>query len=111
MWLPVKIIDTKYWALGLTLLMFAAVSAQAAPGQVEILESTRIVATEAAEAGDCEEALELLVPMVDVVRETRDVDSGRVLGWCFGATGRPQRAIAWRGQVSRWTGAASDELA
>ena len=111
MWLPVKIIDTKYWALGLTPLMFAAVSAQAAPGQVEILESTRIVATEAAEAGDCEDALELLVPMVDVVLETRDVDSGRVLGWCFGATGRQQRAVAWREQVSRWTGTASDELA
>ena len=106
-----KIIDTTCWALCLPTLLFMAACAHAAPGQVEILESTRVVATASAEAGDCEEALKLLVPMVDVVLETRDVDSGRVLGWCFGATARPQRAVVWREQVSRWTGAASDELA
>jgi tetratricopeptide (TPR) repeat protein len=84
---------------------------RAAPGEIEILESTRIVATEAAEGGDCEETLRLLSPMVDVVLETRDIDSGRLLGWCYGATGQLQPAVAWREQVSRWTGATSDEVA
>ena len=83
----------------------------AAPGEIEILQTTRVVATEAAEAGDCAETLRLLLPLADVVLEMRDVHSGRLLGWCFGETGKTQRAVAWREQVSRWTGSDQDEIA
>lgn len=89
----------------------SAASVCAAAAEIEILQTTRVLATEAAEAGDCDETLRLLIPFAEIVREAQDVHSGRLLGWCFGATGEPQRAVAWRELVSRWTGADSDQEA
>lgn len=106
-----KAVNFKVFAIAIVAGLVGVAPLRAAPGQVEILESTRVVATEAAQSGDCEETLRLLTPLVDVVLETRDIDGGRLLGWCYGATDRPQRAVAWREQVSRWSGATSDELA
>jgi tetratricopeptide (TPR) repeat protein len=88
-----------------------ATSVFAATAEIEILQTTRVLATEAAEAGNCDETLRLLIPFAEIVREAQDVHSGRLLGWCLGATGEPQRAVDWREQVSRWTGADSDREA
>jgi len=67
------------------------------------LEARRSAATQAAESGDCEESLRLLTPVQEQAFETQDVDSGRLFGWCYAATGAIDDAVYWREAVAGWT--------
>jgi tetratricopeptide (TPR) repeat protein len=75
------------------------------------MEVRRGAATQAAQGGDCEASLQLLLPVRNEALETQDVDSGRLFGWCFAATGAMDEAIYWREMVAGWTGADNEMAA